>query len=319
MSQVQRVVYFEPPLTERYSNTGNNTTTSVLRNMSTEEMDVRKYLSRIGFEGQVTVSLELLRSVHTCHLLSVPFEDLTVHSGGRVQLQLPLLYDKIVNRRRGGFCFENNGLFSWLLVKLGFQVTLLSAQVKGLITGCYGPPFDHLILLVTLDGRRWLCDVGFGVPGFSAPLSLDSGGLQEQGHRVYRIRKDTGVYFLEWQREDNKGPEGDWSEIYKFTLEPRRLEDFAEMCQYHQSSPCSIFFCKSLCTVLQPSGRLTYIGNKLITTTFPTEGTGGVVESSTRELDEDEIPGLLAEKFGIVLDSPLIPKDEAITPPPKTY
>ncbi|XP_008296780.1 arylamine N-acetyltransferase 2-like [Stegastes partitus] len=282
-------------------------------------MDVEKYLSRIGLTAPSEPSLELLRSVHTRHLLSVPFEDLTVHSGGRVRLDLHLLYDKIVNQRRGGFCFENNSLFSWLLAKLGFQVTVLSGQVKNSITGRYGPPFDHLINMVTLDGRKWLCDVGFGVPGFTVPLSLDTGGPQEQGHRVYRIRETEGMCFLEWQREENRGADGDWAEIYKFTLEPRCLEDFTEMCNYHQSSPSSIFFCKSLCTILKPDGRLTYIGRKLITTTFPTEATGGVVETSTRELEEEEIPGILAEEFGIVLQSPLIPKDEAITPPPIVY
>ncbi|XP_038582856.1 arylamine N-acetyltransferase, pineal gland isozyme NAT-10-like [Micropterus salmoides] len=282
-------------------------------------MDVQTYLSRIGFAGPAEPSLDVLRSVHTCHLLSVPFENLTVHSGGRVHRDPALLYDKIVNRRRGGFCFENNGLFSWLLSQLGFQVTLLSAQVKNLITGYYGPPFDHLILMVSLEGRRWLCDVGVGVPGFSAPLSLETSGPQEQGHRVYRIRKDTGMCFLEWQREENRGPDGDWTELYKFTLEPRYLEDFEEMCQYHQSSPCSIFFCKSLCTVLKPGGRLTYIGRRLISTTFPTEETGGALETTTRELRDEDIPGVLAEKFGVVLDSPLIPKDEAITPPPVMY
>ncbi|XP_032360117.1 arylamine N-acetyltransferase, pineal gland isozyme NAT-10, partial [Etheostoma spectabile] len=241
--------------------------------MTSVDMLAEPYLSRIGFAGPAEPSLEVLRSLHTCHLLSVPFENLTVHSGGRVQLDLPLLYDKIVNHRRGGFCFENNGLFSWLLSKLGFRVTLLSGQVKNTITGRYGPPFDHLVLMVTIDGQRWLCDVGFGVPCFSAPLSLETGEPQEQGHRVYRITKHTGMHLLEWQGEENRGADGDWTGLYKFTLEPRCREDFAEMCQYHQSSPCSIFFCKSLCTVLKKGGRLTYMGRRLTSTTFPTTGT----------------------------------------------
>ncbi|XP_029313510.1 arylamine N-acetyltransferase, pineal gland isozyme NAT-10-like [Cottoperca gobio] len=286
--------------------------------MTSAEMHVDTYLSRIGFTGASSLSLHVLRSVHTCHLLSVPFENLTVHSGGRVELDLPHLYQKIVKQRRGGFCFENNGLFSWLLSTLGFQVTLLSAQVKSQLTGFYGPPCDHLIIMVSLDGHRWLCDVGFGVPGFKAPLSLESSGPQEQGHRVYRIRKHiTGMHFLEWQREENRGVDGDWAEIYKFTLEPRLMEDFAEMCLYHQSSPCSIFFCKSLCTVLTAGGRLTYIGRRLTCITFPTERTE--LETTTRELQDEEIPGVLAEKFGVVLNSPLIPKDETITPPAVMY
>lgn len=285
-------------------------------------MDVQRYLSRIGFSGPAEPSLDVLRSLHTCHLQSVPFENLTIHSGGRVQLDHRLLYDKIVNKRRGGFCFENNGLFSWLLKQLGFQVTILSAQVKNSLTGFYGPPFDHLILMVSLDGRRWLCDVGFGVPCFATPLSLDAGGPQEQGHRVYRFREAEEMHVLEWQREENRGADGKWSEIYKFTLEPRCLEDFVEMCRYHQSSPHSIFFCKSICTVLKPEGMVTYIGRRLNTITFPREGPEGPhgqPETTTRELKDEEIAGILAEKFGVVLESPLIPKDESITPPPVMY
>nr|XP_019943310.1 PREDICTED: arylamine N-acetyltransferase 1-like [Paralichthys olivaceus] len=282
-------------------------------------MDVQKYLKRIGSTVPAEPDLDALRSIHARHLLSVPFENLTIHSGGRIQLQLPLIYDKIVTRRRGGFCCENNGLFSWLLSSLGFQVTTLSGQVKCTSTGRYGPPFNHLVLMVTLRGHRWLCDVGFGLPGFSVPLSLETNGPQSEGHRVYRIRKEGDMHFLEWQGKENRGADGDWKDIYKFTLDPRRLEDFTDMCQYHQSSPCSIFFCKSLCNILKPGGTLTYIGRRLISTTFPSEGTGGVLDTTTRELQDEEITVVLAEEFGIVLDSPLIPKDEAVTPPPVMY
>lgn len=278
-------------------------------------MDPQKYLSRIGLAAPPEASVDALRALHVAHLLAVPFENLTVHSGGRVQLELPLLFEKIVNRRRGGFCYENNGLFSWLLAELGFRVTLLSAQVRNEFTGRYGPPFDHLLLTVTLDGRRWLCDVGFGSRGFSAPLSLESSEPQVQAHRVYRIREGPGARFVEWQGEGSSA--GVWTEIYKFTLEPRRLEDFAEMCRYHQNSPCSIFFCKSLCSVLTPRGRLTYIGRRLSSTTFPSEAGG--LETTTRELRDQEIPAVLAEKFGIELQTELVPKDEKITPPPDEF
>ncbi|XP_034036157.1 arylamine N-acetyltransferase 1-like [Thalassophryne amazonica] len=280
-------------------------------------MDVEKYLERIGFVGPTEPSLEVLRSVHMRHLMSVPFENLTIHSGGQVELELPMLYDKIVNQRRGGFCCENNGLFYWLLSALGFRVTLLSAQVKNFFTTLYGPPFDHMVFMVTLEGQRWLCDVGFG-PGFSLPVSLDTSGAQEQGHKAYRIRKDGDMHFLECQRDEIISSGEDWAQMYKFTLEPRRLQDFEEMSRYHQSSPCSIFFCKSLSIIQTPSGRLSYIGRNLTTITFPTEDNESVVKT-TRELKDEEIPAVLEEKFGIVLKSPLTPKDEEITPPPVIY
>lgn len=278
------------------------------------EMDVQAYLSRIGFSGQVEPSLDVLRSLHTCHLMSVPFEDLTIHSGGRVQIDIPILYDKIVNQRRGGFCLENNGLFSWLLDKVGFRVTLLSAQYRNKSHGFYGPPYDHLTLMVSLDGQRWLCDIGVGAVGFYVPLSLDTSGPQEQGHRVYRIRQSAEMLFLELKNRVDE----QWAEVYKFTLEPRRLEDFAEMCQYHQSSPHSVFVCKSLCTIFKPGGRVTYVGRKLTSVTFPEEP-GGELKTTTREIEDEELPGILAEEFGIVLKSPLIPKDETPIPPPVMY
>lgn len=227
-----------------------------------------------------------------------------------------MLYDKIVKQHRGGFCCENNGLFFWLLGKLGFQVTLLSGQVRNAKTRRYGPPFDHMIIMVVLDGKRWLCDVGFGT-GFVTPLSLETSDPQQQGHKAYRIRQAEGMNFLEVNGDENRdSPEG-WSEIYKFTLQPRRMEDFYEMCQYHQTSPSSLFVCKSLCLMLKPGGRLSLIGRRLTTTTYPTEGKG--LEKTTRELQDEEIQDVLSKDFGVVLKSQLIPKDEEILPPPVLY
>lgn len=286
--------------------------TAILETMSQVDMDVPKYLSRIGFSGPTEPTLDVLRSLHSSHLHSVPFENLTIHSGGRVQLDLPDLYEKIVNQRRGGFCYELNGLFSWLLRRLGFQVTMLSAQVKSL-TGLYGPPFDHLTLMVIIDEQRWLCDVGFGSAIFPTPLSMDTGDLQVKDHRVYRLRTADGMTFLEWQREKNKSADGDWIEVYKFNFEPRSFQDFFQMCQHHQTSPSSLFFCKSLCTLFKPKSHVAYVGRKLTTIRYP-EVPGGEVEITTRELQDEEVPGVLAEMFGIVLKSPLIIKDEEVMP-----
>lgn len=297
-------------------------------------MDIGVYLQRIGLSsGPGAPSLEALRSLHRAHLLAVPFESLTLHSGGRVSTSLPALYDKIVDRRRGGFCYETNGLFSWLLSALGFDVTLLSGQVKNSETGCFGPPFDHLISMVSLGqgvvgggggGGRWLCDVGFGGLGFQEPLSLETTETntgeepQTQGHLDYRIRREEDVHFVECRGEGVKGKDAaEWTGMYKFTLEPRQREDFAEMYDYHQSSPSSIVFCKSLCTMATPTGRLTYIGHRLITTRFSTPQ--AALHTSTRELRDEEIPGVLERQFGVVLTSPLIPKDQKIAPPSVMY
>ncbi|TSK98462.1 Arylamine N-acetyltransferase, pineal gland isozyme NAT-3 [Bagarius yarrelli] len=278
-------------------------------------MDVQEYLLRIGCSRSFLCAptLDTLRFLHLQHLLTVPFEDLTIHTGDRVSLKLQLIYDKIVFRKRGGFCYENNGLFSWLLSQLGFKVVILSAQVKSRITGCYGPPFDHLIMMVTLDGERWLCDVGFG-PGFQLPLLLETETPQTQSHGVYRVRTHGNLRFVETKSDDGSS----WVELYKFNLQPCLREDFTTMCEYHQTSINSVFFCKSLCSLLLPNGRITLMGRNLITTRLSGEG-GPPVKTTKTDLSDEEIIQILREKFRIILMSPLIVKDQDIVPPPVNY
>ncbi|KAH1172220.1 hypothetical protein KIL84_007838 [Mauremys mutica] len=195
-------------------------------------MDVGAYLSRIGYQGPTEPTLETLRGLHRCHLFSVPFESLSVHCGEPITLALPLLYDKIVRRRRGGFCYENNGLFLWLLRALGFCAVGLAGRVRNRFTGRLGPPRDHLVLLP-----------------------------QEGG--TFRLGLAGGVWALE--RLWAPGEEGQL--LYTFTLEERELGDFAAMCRYHQQAPSSIFACKSFCSLPQPGGgRLTYMGWRLLAT-----------------------------------------------------
>lgn len=284
-------------------------------------MDVQKYLARIGCSGPCPPTLDTLRYVHYNHLLSVPFENLTIHTGNRVKLELPLLYDKIVSMRRGGFCFEVNGLFSWLLSQLGYDVTILSGQVRNRFTGAYGPPFDHFIMMVKLDGHRWLCDVGFG-SGSQLPMSLETESPQAQSHGVYRLRSQEHFIFMEMNSETEEAVGGEgkycWKELYKFTLEPRERDDFKAMCIYHQTSPSSLFVCKSLCSLLLPTGRITIMGRKLIVTGLASKDQRRTTET-TEELSNEEITKVLKEKFGIVLLSPLTPKDVEIVPPPVIY
>ncbi|XP_061485747.1 Golgi-associated RAB2 interactor protein 5A-like [Rhineura floridana] len=150
-------------------------------------MDTGHYLQRIGYRGPTQPSLETLCHLHPCHLLSVPFESLGIHCKELIVLDLPLLYDKIIRRHRGGFCFELNGLFLWLLQVLGFDAKAVAGRVRNRFTGRYGPPLDHMVILVQLDGQRLLCDVGFG-EGFMEPLELklateqvQEGGTKQKG------------------------------------------------------------------------------------------------------------------------------------------
>ena len=147
-------------------------------------MDIEAYLDRIGYGGPRTPSLDTLRGLHRAHLLSVPFENLDVHARRPIILDRERLYDKIVRRRRGGFCYELNGLFAMLLGEMGFRVSLLSAGVAR-ETGGFGPEFDHLALDVNLEGE-WLADVGFGesIPG-PLPFHRPGGRIPDRGGRKH--------------------------------------------------------------------------------------------------------------------------------------
>ncbi|MFN8483386.1 MAG: arylamine N-acetyltransferase [Anaerolineae bacterium] len=150
-------------------------------------MNAADYLQRIRYTGSRTPDSVTLAALHRAHLLAVPFENLDIHLGRPITLDLPSRYAKIVTRRRGGFCYELNGLFAWLLAQLGYDVTLLSAGVYG-GDGRPGPEYDHLTLLVRAPGdpTPWLADVGFG-EGFREPLRLDVAGEQTRNGRGYRV------------------------------------------------------------------------------------------------------------------------------------
>ena len=123
-------------------------------------VDATAYLKRINYRGPLAPTAETLRRLQVAHLLSVPFENLSIHTGEPIVLDDDALFEKIVVRRRGGFCYELNGLFAALLRALGFHVEMLSAGVVSQ-AGEFGPEFDHMTLLVSL-AERWLADVGFG-------------------------------------------------------------------------------------------------------------------------------------------------------------
>ena len=221
-------------------------------------MNLSAYLQRLNYDGALEPTAATLWALHQAHLLAVPFENLDIHLNRPIILDETAFYQKIIGQQRGGFCYELNGLFAALLRELGFDITLLSARVASK-NGDFGPEFDHLTLLVQLE-ERWLADVGFG-ESFREPLRLDKPGEQMQTNGTYRLTQD-GEVWTYWQRNEAKG----WQAQYCFTLQPRQLTDFVEMCHYQQSSPQSHFTQKRLCSLATPEGRVTLSDSRLIIT-----------------------------------------------------
>lgn len=252
-------------------------------------MNTKAYLERINYRGSLAPTAETLRELQVAHLLAVPFENLSIHAKELIVLEDEALFTKIVERRRGGFCYEANGLFAALLRGLGFDVAMLSAGVAK-AEGGFGPDFDHMALMVSLD-RRWLVDVGFG-DSFVEPLLLDDRGEQVEGERTYRILED-GAHLVLARRDSGE----EWKAQYRFTLQPHEYADYAGMCRYHQTSPQSNFTRARICSRVTEEGRITLSGMRFITTSK----NGGRQERILTS--QDEYVDILREHFGIGMTS----------------
>ena len=259
-------------------------------------MDVEAYLERIRYRQASNPStqrptIDLLRSLHRAHLFTVPFENLDIHIGRTITCDEPRILHKIINERRGGFCYELNGAFAALLRELGFSVTMFSARVAR-DDGSLGPEFDHLTLRVDLV-QPWLADVGFG-DSFLEPLPLEDETEQEQAGRIYRVIPQPASSDREFALEVMA--KSQWKKQYVFTLQPHVLSDFAGMCHYHQTSPESHFTRQQICSLATSEGRVTLSENKLIETR-----SGARLESVLA--GRDEWRAELKARFGVVLPS----------------
>ena len=157
-------------------------------------LNVSNYIERINYSGKLEPTLEVLKALQRQHLLSIPFENLDIHYGIPIMLNIEAIYTKIIKNNRGGFCYELNGLFYNLLLEIGFDVKYLSAKVHT-NDNQYGPEFDHLTLLVTINNIEYLTDVGFGEFIFE-PLQLDINKLQEDERGNYIIENYGQHFFL---------------------------------------------------------------------------------------------------------------------------
>jgi N-hydroxyarylamine O-acetyltransferase len=245
-----------------------------------------RYLDRIAYAGPREPTASVLRGLHRAHLFTVPFENLDIALGRKIVCDEQSFLRKVIEQHRGGFCYELNGAFAGLLRELGFRVTLLSARVAR-EDGGHSPEFDHLTLRVDLD-EPWLADVGFG-DSFLSPLRLATATEQEQDGRRFRIVPQDGSVHVE-----RAEPGAEWKREYSFTLTSRRLEDFAGMCHYHQTSPESDFTRQSICSKAIPGGRITLSDRRLIITRNG--------EREERPLgSEQEWRSALEGHFGVIL------------------
>jgi N-hydroxyarylamine O-acetyltransferase len=253
-------------------------------------MDISAYLARIDYTKLVKPDVQTLHGLQLAHMLHVPFENLDIGLKRPIRLSEEALWHKIIVQKRGGFCYELNGLFARLLKEIGFDVTYLNARVHNR-EGELGIDYDHLALLVKIPGQseRWLADVGFG-DSFNEPLSFEDRGDQVQGLRAYRLEQ-TPCGYITWQ----KNYDGSWERHYFFDLQPHNFPaDYEAACLYHQTSPESSFTRGSIISRATPDGRVSLEDRRLILTKNG--------QRSWRPIpNNEEYHALLKEYFGVLL------------------
>jgi N-hydroxyarylamine O-acetyltransferase len=251
-----------------------------------DEATAACYLRRISVSPPVRAGAAAFRRLHRAHQMSVPFENLSIHLGEPISLAEDDLVSKIVDRRRGGFCYELNGAFGLLLETLGAQVARVSARVYG-DGQRLGPPFDHMALIVRLpDGTGpWLADVGFGRHSVY-PLLLDSRGQQDDpaGRFLLADGADGDVDVLK-----NGEPQ------YRVELRERSLADFVPTCWWQQTSPMSHFTEGTICSLLTEDGRVSISGRTLIRTSNGTR-------TEQQLPSDDALLSAYRDHFGVALD-----------------
>lgn len=263
-------------------------------------VDPARYLDRIGMPSNPAnyTGFEDLVRLQRAHVTTVPFENLSIVGdpftetpGSGVSLALPGLYAKIVERERGGFCYELNGLFGWLLAELGYSVDRLAGMVIG-DDGDVQPPANHHTNLVSLD-RPYVVDVGLGIPTVRRPIPLDGTPVEDGTGTEWRIveseRPDTHHLTQFRETDDNE-----WTDRYYFSLEPRELSYFEASCDFLQSAPESPFTGDPVVTMATTDGHL-----KLTASTLTHRVNG---ESTRTEVPSAEWYSVLEREFGLALE-----------------
>ncbi len=179
--------------------------------MSQYKFDCDAYLQRIKYKGKIIPDLKHLKNLHHAHLHTIPFENFDILSGKGINLESEALFNKLVHNKRGGYCFEVNGLFLEALKNFGFEARPLLGRVH--ITGT-PTGRGHQITLVTLQEKKWIVDVGFGgsTPRTPIQLELDK-PFTQNGQRIRLIETQEFGFMLQSQNNDQ------WQNLYSFDLE----------------------------------------------------------------------------------------------------
>ena len=252
--------------------------------MKASNFDLQPYFSRIGFDGAASADFATLKRMMRCQLFSVPFENLDVQAGKVVSLVPEEIYRKIVERQRGGYCYEVNGLFAMALDALGFSYQFVAARP---MTYPVRRPKTHMAIVAAIEGEQWLCDLGFGSYGIREPVNLN--WIDRE------IRQDFDTFKLTLSMEGDyllqSIIDGASKNLYEFNLSPQEWVDFEPANFMNSTHPDSIFVQWLMVVQQNPTGKEVLLGDRF----------QSVSEGKTKgwTVKHDEIPAFLQQKFSL--------------------
>jgi len=248
-------------------------------------MNLDFFLTRIGLSSLPEAPLARLAALHRAMTHTVPFENLAILEGKRICLEPEAVWDKVVEKGRGGYCFELNALFARVLEGLDYRVERLIGRVW--TTGIPTPPLTHMTLKVTAGGRPYLCDVGFGGGTLREPLPWEMDAVANQAPDAFRLAAtDNGETMLARLTADG------WQDQYSLLPCTLRPQDYLPANHYTSTHPASYFTRTPVAALSTEDGRITLRGR-----TFRRVGAQGAAE---RELaDCRELLRVLDEEFGL--------------------
>jgi N-hydroxyarylamine O-acetyltransferase len=256
-----------------------------------EEVDLSAYFDRIGYGGATEPTLDVLNGLQRLHTATIPFEALDVFMGRPVDLTPAVVDAKLIGQRRGGYCYEQNGLFSRVLLALGFNVTRLIGRVSWTLPpDAPLRPRTHMALKIRLRGNDWLADVGFGGSTLTAPMLWMLDTPQTTPHATYRLRREGGDTVLDQQIDTAEGSE--WKSVYSLSPEPQIPADYEPANWFSSTHPNSNFRGSLICALSPADRRINLLNNRL--TIRPV---GGVPER--RVLDAEGLERSLIDDFGL--------------------
>ena len=199
------------------------------------QIDLDAYFARIGYSGPRAPTLDTLKALHFAHATAIPFENLDVLAKRPILLDPPVLQKKLVAQKRGGYCFEVNGLFAAVLRQLGFNVMTLIGRVRWKTPDTIDTGPSHMLSLVDLPEGRFLADIGFGGLTMTGPIRLETDSEQQTPHEPRRLLADGDGYMLQAKLGE------EWGNVYRFTLDPQTRADYEIANWYTSTHPQSIF------------------------------------------------------------------------------